>query len=98
MMSINQLNNKYKFAVSPSEIPYKYIPETVKELSDDLKEIENIIIENKNNELRVLNLCASLKSKLNKRLTFLTTKLKNIPIQKYLVESDEEWIDKNWPT
>lgn len=96
MLSIvKQLENKYKFAVSDDTIEYKYIPETITEISKDLKIVEKIIGES--NDEEVLRISQSLKSKLTESCKFLTKKLENIPNKYYLVESDEDWIDENHP-
>lgn len=91
MEEINSLVNKYRYA--RLDIEYKYIANTIKELSTDLQKITKIETENKS-EKKVCDLCVSIKEKLNYHKSFLTNKLANIPNVKYLEESDEEFVDK----
>lgn len=64
MEEIKSLQNKYKFATIAADIttPYKYIPQEIKELSDDLKNIDTIM--SKTKDMEVIKLCKFLKSKL----------------------------------
>lgn len=96
MEDIKVLQGKYKFACSDDSIEYKYIPETIKELSKDLAIIDGIIKTNKD-EKAVLNLCKSMKRQLSASLKYLKDKLENIPNLNYLDESDEDWLDENKP-
>lgn len=97
MEEIKVLENKYRFVTVESDIatPYKYMPQTIRELSDDLKEIDKII--SKSNDSEVKKLCERLKSKLNIKKKFFENKLENIPNKYYMEESDEEWVDANKP-
>lgn len=95
MDKIKALESKYRFACEVWETPYKYIQGTIKELSTDIEEIDKISA--KNTDTEVLQICASLKSKLNTLLKSYKVKLENIPNQHYLEESDEEWVDVNRP-
>lgn len=95
MLNVYDLESKYRFAIPDQAVLYKYIPENIKELSQDLKKIEEIVSQKPNSE--VLNLCNSLKLKLSDSLKYLTEKLQNIPNKNYLEESDEDWVDEHMP-
>lgn len=97
MEGINLLTNKYKFVTVQSEhaVPYKYIPGAIKELKDDIKEIDKIISDETN--ATVLKSSEELKAKLNTILRFFEIKLERIPNLNYMDESDEEWVDRNMP-
>lgn len=97
MDEIKSLQNKYKFVTVADDIltPYKYIPETIKELAADLTKIDTIISSTK--DIEVIKMCTFMKSKLNTKKKFLEEKLTNIPNKHYMDESDEEWVDANMP-
>lgn len=95
MVKIKTLQTKYQQVSSDTLVPYKYIPETILELSKDLTEIERIISDNKDSE--VLKACEILKTKLNASLAYFKPKMTNIPNINYLDESDEDWVDENMP-
>lgn len=97
MEKINVLTNKYKFVnvETDPEVPYKYLPQSIKELKQDIKEIDKIISDENNGA--VLKACKVLKSKLNFSLKFFEKKLDGIPNLNYMDESDEEWVDNNLP-
>lgn len=98
MDEIKTFQNKYKFVCSDDDdsIPYKYIRDTINELSADIKKIETITIESKDHK-EVLLLCNDIKLKLSASLKFLENKLKNCPNKNYLNESDEDWVDEYMP-
>ncbi|KAJ6639411.1 hypothetical protein Bhyg_12155 [Pseudolycoriella hygida] len=56
---IKQLESKYKFVLECDLIPYEHIPDTIKEVSDDLQKINSVISKNNNNDL--VNTCVKLK-------------------------------------
>lgn len=93
MEKIKELEKKYRDADDASETLYKYIPDTIKILTNDIKEIKKIISEH----TEVLKLLEEMKEKLSKSLQAFQTKLDNIPNKHYMEESDEEWVDQNMP-
>lgn len=97
MEEIKKLSNKCARTDSQTDsaLPYKYIPDTIRELSEDIKKIVEII--NGQSDPSVLKECEFLKSKLDSSLNFFETKMKGIPNWNYMDESDEEWVDKNMP-
>jgi CRISPR/Cas system CMR-associated protein Cmr5 small subunit len=96
MEEIQVFQNKYKFACNDDSIEYKYIPETIEELTQDLKKIDELILRNKDDK-DVLTVCEKIKQQLSVSLKFLESKLEKIPNTNYLVESDEDWVDENMP-
>ena len=97
MEEILSLQNKYRFVTVASDMatPYKYIPQAIKELMEDLEKIEKIISKNKDGE--VYKLCDRMKSKLKTKKLYFEEKIRNIPNKHYMDESDEEWVDRNKP-
>lgn len=74
MEEIKLLQNKYRFDsdVESDATPYKYMPQAIRELSADLKEIKKII--SKSNDSEVKKLCEQLISKLNTKKTYFEKK------------------------
>ncbi len=95
MEQIKILTTKYAQTDVKTDIalPYKYMPQIIKELTTDIEKIEKVI-EGENNS-SVLRQCELLKIKLHAKLNFFTNKLTSIPNKKYMEESDEEYVDKN---
>lgn len=94
---ITNLEQKYSQASKSTDaaLPYKYIPGSVTEISNDLKRIKDTISTTK--DTKVQKLCKSMQKKLEEQLQYFENKLKNIPNKNYMQESDEEWVDENMP-
>lgn len=74
MEKIKEFEEKYRDADDASETLYKYIPDTIKILTNDIKEIKKIISEH----TEVLKLLEEMKEKLSKSLQAFQTKLDKI--------------------
>lgn len=82
--------------VNDSSLPYKYMPQEIKELSQDIKNIETIL--SNNTDPHVKQLSEELVPKLTTSKTYFEKKLANIPNQQFMDESDEEWVAANKPS
>ncbi len=93
MEKINVLTNKYKYVTLETDLslPYKYLPEIIKELKADVKQINKIITNEKNSE--IVKASNALRTKLNSRLFFFEKKLSELPNINYIDESDEDYVD-----
>lgn len=97
MEQINLLTSKYAQTdvQTDSTLPYKYIPDILKELISDMIKFNKICDEE--SDSKIVKKCEILKSKLHSMHTFLKTKMEAIPNKHYMEESDEEWVDQNNP-
>lgn len=98
MEEIKSLERKYGSTSTLTDqlMPYKYIPGMIKEFSNDVQKIAEIISTTK--DTAMLKLCYAMKSKLHARIKFLEDKLDAIPNKNYMIDSDEEWVDENMPS
>lgn len=71
------------------------MPQTIRELSDNLDRIQKICSKSKDTEVK--KLCDRLTSKLNTKKKYFEKKLESIPNVHYMEESDKEWVDANKP-
>lgn len=78
-----------------STLPYKYMPQEIKELSKDINNIDLILSTNTDTDVK--KMCTDLKRKLTESKNYFQTKLAKIPNIHYMEESDEEWVDENKP-
>lgn len=72
---IGELKRKYKFVLHCDLIPYENIPDTIREVENDLSQIQFII--SKCEEVSICNACENLSKILNDITVYLKEKLEH---------------------